>query len=93
MSIGSWVAMRAVTPSRRTIGPEQGHDRAAGARVELACRLVGEEQVRAIGERPRDGDPLLLAAGQLVRSVARAIGQTDDIEESRDALLPLAHVG
>ena len=35
---------------------------AAGVRVELAGRLVGQEQVRVVGQRARDRDPLLLAA-------------------------------
>jgi hypothetical protein len=40
-----------------------------GPRVEVARRLVGEEDRRRAGERPGDGDPLLLAARKLPRAV------------------------
>ena len=64
-----------------------------GPRVELAGRLVGEQQVRAVGQRAGDRDALLLAARQLVRAVASAVGQTDQLEQLRDALVALAAVG
>ena len=35
------------------------------ARVEVAGRLVGDEQGRVVGQRPGDRDPLLLSAGDL----------------------------
>jgi hypothetical protein len=41
---------------------EQVHDVAAGRRVEVAGRLVGEQYLRAGNDRPRDRDALLLAA-------------------------------
>ena len=40
--------------------------RVAGRLVEVAGRLVGEDEARAGGERPADGDALLLAAGELL---------------------------
>ena len=40
-----------------------------GARVEIAGRLVGQQDARRIGDRARDRDALLLAAGQLRRPV------------------------
>ena len=46
---------------------EQLDDVRAGLAVEVARRLVGEEQARRVAERARDGDALLLAAGELVR--------------------------
>ena len=52
---------------------EQGHDVGAGVAVEVAGRLVGEDE-RGLGdERPGDRDALLLAAGQLGRLVVEAI--------------------
>ena len=36
-----------------------------GARIEIAGRLVGQQDARRIGDRARDRDALLLAAGQL----------------------------
>ena len=54
---------------------EQEHDRVARLRVELPGRLVGQEQLGMVGERPGDGDPLLLAARQLVRAVTHPVAQ------------------
>ena len=45
-------------------------DAGAGRRVEVAGRLVGEEQLRAHDERARERDALLLAAGERARVVA-----------------------
>ena len=63
----------------RALGPDEVAQDARmvlGRRaVELARRLVGEEQRRPGGERDREGDALLLAAGQLVAErVARGPG-------------------
>ncbi len=44
-------------------GVQQAHDLLRGLGVELAGRLVREQQLRAPGQRPGDRDPLLLAAG------------------------------
>jgi len=41
---------------------QQGEDLAAGARVQVAGRLVGEHHARTRDERAGDGDALLLAA-------------------------------
>ena len=48
---------------------QQLDDLAAGLAVEVAGRLVGEEERRIVGERARDGDALLLAARELRRIV------------------------
>ena len=42
---------------------EHLQDFLAGVRVEVAGRLVGEQQRRAVDQRPGDGHALLLAAG------------------------------
>ena len=53
---------------------EDPQDVLGGVRVEVAGRLVGEDQ-RGVGhDRPRDRDPLLLAAGQLGGLVVQAVG-------------------
>ena len=44
-------------------------DLVAGAGVEIAGRLVGEQDRRLVGQRPRDRHALLLAAGELRRIV------------------------
>src|SRR5215203_3979921 len=45
-------------------------DLGAGRAVEVAGRLVGEDDLRTAGEGAGDGDALLLPAGELVGSVA-----------------------
>src|SRR5207342_3133823 len=47
---------------------EQSQDLLAGAAVERASRLVGEQDRRAVDQRSRDGDTLLLSAGKLARA-------------------------
>ena len=54
------------------VGAEEAHDGLAGHRVERAGRLVGEEDLAAADQRPRDRDALLLAAREVVRE---AVGQ------------------
>src|SRR4051794_30189251 len=53
--------------------PQQLQDLGRAHRVEVAGRLVGEDDGRAAGERAHDRDTLLLAAGQLARAVRDAI--------------------
>jgi hypothetical protein len=43
---------------------DQIHDLAAGLGIEVAGRLVGQKNGRIGHDRARDGDALLLAAGQ-----------------------------
>ena len=52
---------------------EHGHDFHARVRVEVSGRLVGEHQNRIVHDGTRDRHALLLAAGQLVRIVVRAV--------------------
>ena len=52
------------------------------SRVEIAGRLVGEQQARRVDQRARDGDALLLAAGELARRVALAIAEADEFQRS-----------
>ena len=60
---------------------QQVEDVPAVVRVEIAGRLVGEDQRRIVGQRARDGDALLLAARQLRRVVMSAIVQADLVEQ------------
>ena len=69
---------------------EEREDLVAGARVEVAGRLVGEEERRLGDERARDGDALLLPAGELVRRVMHALGEADRASARMRALAPLA---
>ena len=66
---------------------EEIHDLARHERVEVAGRLVGEDQLRIAGEHARDGHALLLPAGELRRQMLRARGEADQLERALDALL------
>ncbi len=59
---------------------EQRHDLVAAGAVEVACRLVGEDQLRFAGERLGDRDALALAAGELLGGVLQAIRQADALQ-------------
>ena len=71
---------------------EQGHlvlvveakqkvvDLVGGAGVEVAGRLVGEQQVRAHDEGAGDRHALLLTAGELAGAMVQAVRQTDRLE-------------
>ena len=56
------------------------HDLVRGAGVEIAGRLVGEQQARSVDQGPRDGDALLLAAGELRRRVVFAFAEAEQLQ-------------
>ena len=58
--------------------PEHGLDLDV---VEVRGGLVGEDQRWVEAERPRDGDALLLPAGQVTGVVMRALRQADLLEQ------------
>ena len=76
-------------PSSRLSLPEQVHHLAAGARVEIARRLVGQQDRRLVGQRAGDGHALLLAAGELRGMVGRPRFQADLLQQLADALAAL----
>ncbi len=63
------------------------HHLDTGARVEVARRLVREQDRRLGHQRARDRHALLLAARQLIRMMVRAVGEPDR-GERRHRLLP-----
>ena len=65
------------------------HDLVRGAGVEVAGRLVGQQHGRAVDQRPRQGDALLLSAGELAGRVALALGQADAGELRAAAVVAL----
>ena len=56
---------------------QQGDDVVPGVLVQVPGRLVGQQHLRLLDQRPGDRDPLLLAAGQLGRQVPGPVGQAD----------------
>src|SRR5438105_4438983 len=54
---------------------EQLHDHEGGLRIELPGRLVGDEEARALGQRPSQRYALLLAAGELLGSMLGPFAQ------------------
>ena len=67
--------------------PHAAHERqdlGTRAGIEVAGRLVTEDDRRAAGKCPGDGDPLLLTARQFARAMAESMGETngrDDLVE------------
>ena len=61
-------------------GTQQPHDLLRRLRVELAGGLVGQQHLRAAGQRPGDRDPLLLASGQLARPLPGVLTEPDDVQ-------------
>ena len=58
-------------------GASQLEELGGRLRVEVAGRLVGEDQLGPGHHRPGGRDPLLLATGQLRRAVAQAVGDAE----------------
>ena len=59
---------------------EYPHDFHARARIQITRRLVGQQYRRFVDQRAGNRDPLLLAAGELIGMMIRAVGQTDDLQ-------------
>src|SRR5207248_730078 len=59
---------------------EKRVDSFAGGLVEVAGRLVGEQQARLQNQRPGQCDPLLLAARELAGLVIEAVAEPDDLQ-------------
>src|SRR5258706_15850556 len=74
---------------------EDADDLAAGFRVEVGRRLVGQDERRLVDEGAGDGYALALAAGQLVGAVLGAVVETDALEGVHGAVAALlaAHPG
>ena len=72
---------------------QQVHDVAAGILVEGTGRLIANHQARLMHEGARDGHALLLATGEIGRSLVPAAGQTQLGEHRLGAALGLAAGG
>ncbi len=69
---------------------EQVEDLAGRGAVEVAGRLVGDEEIGVGDDRPGDRDALLLAAGELAGIVVLAPLEPDDPQRRRHVLTPAA---
>ena len=58
-------------------------------RVEVAGRLVGQDQRRLGDQRPRHRDPLLLTAGQLAGPVLDPVAEADPVQRGDRPVAPL----
>ena len=58
---------------------EQVQDLVARLAIEVAGRLVAQQQRRIGDDRARDADTLFLATGQFARPVPGAIRETDEL--------------
>jgi hypothetical protein len=82
--------------ARRGVG-DQVHDLEREVGVEVAGRLVGEQDVRLVDQRARDRDALLLAARERERALVAAVLQADLLQHleharARDAARCRDHV-
>jgi hypothetical protein len=58
-------------------------------RVEIAGRLVGQQQARRIGDGAANGDALLLAAGQFAGKMVEPLAEAEEAQELGRARLGL----
>ena len=73
--------------------PERVEDPGARRVVEVAGRLVGEQDRRPGHERSGDGDALLLARGQLIGPVTLLAAQVDERDDVADPRRDIAAAG
>ena len=91
----AYSAMSASCVIRTTVLPSSlsfwktRHDLLGGLRVEVAGRLVGEDELGLVDERARDRHALLLSAGELARLVVLPARQAHDGEAPPRLLLAL----
>jgi hypothetical protein len=67
-------------------GQKHQQDLAGRPCIKTGTWFIGEDQWRAIGQRPRDGNPLLLAARELLRLMAETLGKAQTAKEIDGAL-------
>ena len=88
----SWVITTMVIPRSLPQAPEDLHHFVAGRRVEVAGGLVGEQERRLRDQRAGNGHALLLAAGELVGMMVRAVGEPHRVERRHRAFAPLGRL-
>ena len=71
---------------------DDAHDLEGVIGVEITRRLVRENDFRVLGDRPRDGDPLLLAAGKGLDVATAIVVHADALKDVVDPFLDLLFV-
>ena len=69
-------------------GAEEVEHFAGRLGIEVGGGLVGDDQRRLADECPRNGDTLLLAAGEFVRPVVTPLGEANQVDGLGRGLLP-----
>ena len=77
MNRRSWVTTTSVVWNGLLQSAEDPVDLVAGLGVELAGRLVGQDEERLLDQGPGDRHALLLAAGELVGAVVEPVAEAD----------------
>ncbi len=82
--------MTRVAPRARCRSNRRSKNRRRVDAVEIAGGLVGENERRIVDDAARDGHALTLTAGQFLRQMRGAVGETDRLERFLDPAPPLA---
>ena len=77
---GSWVTSSSVSRSRALNAKRRSRICPPVGLVEVAGRLIGENDVHSGGERAGDGDTLLLAPGKFARIVREPVAEADGLK-------------
>jgi hypothetical protein len=85
-----WVTIRALACCLAHAFEQQGEHLVGGARVEVAGRLVGQDQRRPVHQRARDRHALQFAARQRARPARTEAGEADARQQGLDAWRMLA---
>ena len=85
----SWVAITTDVPGLVELD-EQPQQALAEIGIDVAGRLVGEQELRARDHRARDRGALLLAAGEHRRQRAHALAEPDPLQQFDDLVAVLA---
>ena len=80
-SSGLWVAISAARPVVPHPVEQELEDPRRGLGIEVAGRLVGEEQPRPVGERAGEGDALLLAPESSAGLWSSAVAEPDAAQQ------------
>ena len=75
-------------PSRCWSLADLGAQLVADARIERRQRLVEQQYGRLDRQRAGDGDPLLLATGELIRVAVTGVAEAHELEQLIGALQP-----